>query len=94
VITVEKTVAAFEARRNFGRILDDVNARGDQVIIERHGEPVAAVVPMSVYEQIQRNRKAFFNKMREMADRADLSPEEAEEVAEEAVRWARNDQSA
>jgi prevent-host-death family protein len=86
---MERTIGAFEARRNFGKVLQEVVANGDKVIVERHGEPVAVVVPVDVYRQWQRSRQAFFDKLQDMAGRADMSPEEADELAEEAVKWAR-----
>ncbi len=86
---MEKTVSAFEARRNFGRILQQVATKGDNVVVERHGEPVAVVVPLHVYEQWQRSRQSFFDKMRVAAERANMSPEEADALAEEAVRAVR-----
>ena len=90
---MEKTIRAFEARRNFGRILQDVVACGDKVIVERHGQPVAVVVPVEVYKQWQQKRQEFFDTMRIAAERANMSPEEADELAAEAVRWARSNKS-
>ena len=87
---MEKTLSAFEARRNFGKVLQDVVAKGDKIVVERHGEPVAVVVPLSVYEQWQCNRVRAYNALREIAEQVNMSPEEAEELAEEAVRWARS----
>ena len=91
---MEKTVSAFEARRNFGKLLQEVAGRGDKIIIERHGEPAAVVVPVDVYRQWQQSREEFFDQMREMAEHADLSPEEADKLAEEAVAWARSNKGA
>lgn len=87
---MEKTLSAFEARRNFGKMLQDVAAKGDKIVVERHGEPVAVLVPISVYEQWQCNRTRAYNTLREIAERVNMSEEEAEELAEEAVRWARS----
>lgn len=87
---MEKTISAFEARRNFGKMLQDVAAKGDKIVVERHGEPVAVLVPVSVYEQWRCNRVRAYNALREIAERVNMSPEEAEELAEEAVRWARS----
>jgi prevent-host-death family protein len=88
---MERTVGAFEARRQFGKILQDVVARGERVVVERHGQPVAAVVPIAVYEQWKRERDAFFVRIRAVAERADLTAEEADRLAEEAVRAVRAD---
>lgn len=86
---MEKTVGAFEIRRQFGKILQDVAARGDRFVVERHGLAVAAVVPMEVYEQWKQARREFFAKVRAAAVRADLSPDEADELASDAVTAVR-----
>ena len=72
---MEKTIAAFEARRKFGKILQEVAGKGDRFVVERHGEPVAAVVPMEVYENWKRQRTEFFDLIRAMQQEADLDPE-------------------
>lgn len=86
---MEKTVSAFEARRQFGKILQQVIAKGDAYVVEKHGEPVAAVVPLEVYEKWKREREAFFVQVRQMQARANLSPDEADDLAEEAVKAVR-----
>ncbi len=86
---MEKTVGAFEIRRNLGKVLQDIAVRGDKYIVERHGEPVAVVVPLEVYEQWKRSRSRLFEQMRRAQENADLSPEETDALAEEAVKAAR-----
>jgi prevent-host-death family protein len=86
---MEKTVAAFEARRRFGKILQEVSGRGSHFVIERNGEPVAAIVPLRVHEEWERRRREFFARMEEAAARSNLSPEEADALAEESVRAVR-----
>ncbi len=88
---MEKTVGAFEARRNFGEILQEVAARGDRYVVERHGKAVAAVVPVEVYEQWKRSRADFFAKLRALTGAANLTPEEADRLAREAVRAVREE---
>lgn len=90
---MEKKVGAFEAGRQFGRLLNGVSARGEKYVVERHGEPVAAVVPIEVYEQWKRQRRAFFDRLAAIAQQADLSPEEADRLAEEAVAAVRHELS-
>jgi len=85
---MEKTIGAFEARRQLGKILEEVVAKGDKYVVERHGDPVAAVVPIEVYGQWKRHREAFFAKMRATAQRAHLSEEEARELVAEARKAA------
>jgi prevent-host-death family protein len=80
---------AFEARRQFGKLLDGVAQNGDQIVVERNGHEVAAVVPVWLYRQLERERQEFFDEMRTVSERANLSEEDAEALAPEAVRWAR-----
>jgi len=87
---MEKVIPAFEARRAFGKLIQDVLVRGDQYVIERHGEAVAAVVPIEVYRQWQRRRQAFFDQMRQVSEGAGLSEQEAERLAQEAVDAVRS----
>jgi prevent-host-death family protein len=86
---VEKTVPAFEARRALGKLLDEVLIHGERVLIERHGHPVAALVPVEVYRQWQRERQAFFDEVRSASERANLSEGEATALAAEAVKAVR-----
>jgi antitoxin (DNA-binding transcriptional repressor) of toxin-antitoxin stability system len=60
-------------------------------VVERHGEPVAAMVPIEVYEQWKEQRSSFFARWRQAAETADLTPEEAETLAKEAVQAVRRD---
>ncbi|MEO7119042.1 MAG: type II toxin-antitoxin system Phd/YefM family antitoxin [Candidatus Limnocylindrales bacterium] len=46
-----RTVSAIEVRKSFGRILDDA-ASGERIVIERAGQPLAALVPLSDLEHI------------------------------------------
>jgi prevent-host-death family protein len=48
-----KTINAGKARQNFGQLLEQVYYRSDQLIIERAGKPMAAVVPLSQLEEWQ-----------------------------------------
>jgi antitoxin (DNA-binding transcriptional repressor) of toxin-antitoxin stability system len=84
----EKTIAAFEARRYFGKVLDGVKA-GDKFVVEEYGEPVAAVIPLRIYNQWKKDREAFFDQMEEIAEAVNLSPEEADRLAAEVVQAVR-----
>lgn len=46
-----KTVSALEVRKRFGAILDEA-AGGEQIVIERAGRPVAALVPLADLERL------------------------------------------
>jgi len=49
-----RTINAGKARVNFGQMLNEVYYKGDQFIIERDGKPMAAIVPLSQLEALQK----------------------------------------
>jgi prevent-host-death family protein len=54
---MERVMSATEARVHFGEVLKAVAEQGDSVIVERAGQPLAAVVSISEYEHLRmRNR--------------------------------------
>lgn len=87
---MERTIAAFAARRQFGHVLDQVMAKGDQFVVERNGKPIAAVVPIDVYKQWKEAREGFIDRMQEIAERVDLPEDEAMRLANEAVQAVRS----
>lgn len=90
---MEKTIPAYEARRQFGKMIREVE-KGDSYIVERHGEPAVAVVPLHVYERAKRRRERFFEILEKAQANAkrnfpDMTEEEAMDLALEATEWAR-----
>jgi prevent-host-death family protein len=55
---ISKTAAkgAEEARNALPALLD-LAERGDATVISRHGRPVAAIVPIALYEEIRRAQR-------------------------------------
>ena len=54
-----RTVGALDVRKHFGRILDEAG-RGERFIIERAGQPIAALVPLedlAMVDQEQRHAR-------------------------------------
>jgi prevent-host-death family protein len=86
----EKTIAAFEARRHFGKLLDEVS-RDTKFVVKVHGEKVAALVPLSIYENWKREQETLLALMDEAATNANLSSEDAENLAAAAVKAVRED---
>lgn len=64
-----RVVSALDVRRKFGQLLDEA-AAGERLIIERAGQPIAALVPLSDLpeagreERIRRRRQAVADIMR------------------------------
>lgn len=90
VTIMEKIVGASEVGRSFGRILREVEVKGDKFVVERNGQPVAALVPLDIYLRWKRERQAFFDQMQEAAERANLSPEEADTLVSQAIKTVRS----
>lgn len=60
-VASDKQIGIVQARRKFGSIVESVQFGGDSFVISRNGKPVAAVVPVRVLEQYQREREELFN---------------------------------
>jgi prevent-host-death family protein len=66
-----QTIGAFQAKTHFSSLLDQVE-NGEQIVITKHGHPVAKLVPISkstqelVHETIQRLKK--FAKSNKLGD--------------------------
>lgn len=82
---MERVLGITKARERFGSIVEQVQYQGDSYIISRHGKPVVAVVPIEVYRSWKRQREEFFDLIRQMQQEANLTPEEADRLAAEAV---------
>ncbi len=86
---MEKTLGASVVSRGFGRILKEVEVQGDKIVVERNGQPIAAFVPIAVYEQWKHRREAFFDKIQTTSDQIPLTPDQAEILVAEAIKEAR-----
>jgi PHD/YefM family antitoxin component YafN of YafNO toxin-antitoxin module len=86
---IYKFASDYEIRRHFGKIKQNVLAKGERYLIKRHGETIAVVVPVEVYEQWRKSRERYFATLRIAQKNANLNPEEAETLAAEAVTEAR-----
>jgi len=63
---MERSLGIAEARKEFARIIDAVQHKGDNYVIVRHGQPAAAVVPIEVYSRIKQEREELFATIREI----------------------------
>lgn len=87
-----KRMSAWEARRNFGKLLNEVTRNDRPVVIESHGEAVAAMVPIHVLDNLESEREHFFETMQQASERANLSEEEAMELAIQEIAEYRAEQ--
>lgn len=51
-----RTVSALDVRKRFGEIVDQA-AAGERIVIERAGQPIAALVPLSDLELVDPERR-------------------------------------
>ena len=86
---MEKKIGLAQARKEFSKVINDVQYQGESYIISRHGEEAAAVVPLQVYQNWIKGRENFFDSIREIQSASNLNPQQAKKLAEEAVAHAR-----
>jgi prevent-host-death family protein len=54
-----KEVSAVNFRQNLGEMLNQVQYRGDSIVINKDGKPVAALVDAELFARIRRMRDRF-----------------------------------
>ena len=87
---VKRKVSAVEARKRLGEILEGVYYRGDEVVIERAGKPMAVVIPAERYETMERSRERLFELIEKNWERnKDIPYEQIQREVERAIREVR-----
>ncbi len=85
-----KKISAMKARQNLGQLLNEVSIRGDAYIIERAGKPLAALVDMERFQQLQEDRSSALRALQkvweEMAGAENQDIQEAIEAAEKIAK--------
>lgn len=83
-------IGAREARRRFSELVGRVHYGGETVILESSGKPMAAVVPLEVYNRLVAERQARFRILDEIHAQVPRFPEkEVEADIAEAIRAVR-----
>jgi prevent-host-death family protein len=86
-----KRMSAKDARSKFSDLLGSVNYGGEEVIVERSGRPVAAVIPVPVYERLVAERQTRFEVIERVRSRVPTTSLEAIETdVREAVAKVRS----
>lgn len=87
-----KKISAMKARQNLGQILNEVSLRGDAYIIERAGKPLAALVDLERFQQLQEDRDAALQAVGNIWKKMQgAEAQEIQGVLEKAIRAARDD---
>jgi prevent-host-death family protein len=83
-------MGAREARQKLSELVGRVHYGGDTVILESSGKPMAAVVPLDMYNRMMAEREARFRVIDEIrASMPPVSEEEAEADIAEAIAAVR-----
>jgi prevent-host-death family protein len=79
-----------EVRKRMGEILDCVNLRGDEFMIERKNKPLAVLIPVRKHELMMKfARERLIKEM--LNNSSDLTDEEADAIADEIKHLARKE---
>ncbi len=90
---MEKTIGAFEARRNFGKLIEEAFYKKDSFIIERSGRAMAVIISIEDYQKWQRLAKEqVFSMMEAVQKRNERVPaRELERDVREALKSLRQE---
>lgn len=87
-----KKISAMKARQNLGQLLNEVSIRGDSYIIQRAGKPLAALVDMERFQQLQEDQNAALQAVRNIWKKmTEVDTREIQGAIEEAIRAARDE---
>jgi prevent-host-death family protein len=87
---MRENISTLEVRARLGDLLNRVDLRHDEFVIQRRGRTLAALVPASRLEAMEQAARAYGLTILNRPRRAPLSETEAYAVAEEAIRSVRN----
>jgi len=81
-----KRISAREARNRFSDLIGSVRYGGEEVIVERSGRAMAAVIPVEVYERLVAERRDRFEVIDRIRSRLPgLSLEQIDKDVTEAI---------
>ena len=87
---MKKEVSAAELHQRLGELLDGVYHNGDRLIVKRADTPLAAIVPIEVYEDILQRREQAFSVLDRIWEKVPaISEEEAHTDIEQAIAEVR-----
>ena len=90
-----RTAPAMTVRNNLGELLNEVQYRGDSVMITKGGKPVAALIDMALFERLRHLDENFTKLRRQFSDAfAQLDETALEALFDEAVVETRKQKSA
>lgn len=80
-----------EARENFSELIDRAAASGERIVITRHGEPMAALLPLDdleLIEEIERRLAQRSRRPRAPLPERHIGRDDAEATAQQMRIWS------
>jgi prevent-host-death family protein len=82
-----ETVGTFEAKNRLSELIDKVE-RGEEIVITRHGKPVARLVAASETDQQRQERvRQLIEETLEAGKRLSIAPFTWKELRDEGRKW-------
>jgi prevent-host-death family protein len=90
VIDMIREAPAMTVRQNLGELLNEIQYRGDSVVITKSGKPVAALIDIELFERLRTLDEQYEHFRGELAQVfSNVPTDEGIAVIDEAVRAAR-----
>jgi antitoxin (DNA-binding transcriptional repressor) of toxin-antitoxin stability system len=87
---MRKNISTQDLKTHIGEVVDAVRLRGDRYIIERRGKAMAAIVPLTVNENDERNRRRLFDLIGTVHKKnRDVPPERIDAAIDQAIAEVR-----
>lgn len=88
----KKVLDTNTVRDRLGEILDEAHYHGTEFVVQRRGKPLAAIIPYSSYEQMERRRQEAFKVLHEIWEaNKDVDPEEVATIVDREVHAMRRE---
>jgi prevent-host-death family protein len=83
-------IGARDLRQKFAEILGKVGFGGDVAVVERSGKPMAAIIPIEMYQQLVAEREARFQIIEKIRNaQLERSQDEVEKDVAAAIKRVR-----
>jgi len=83
-------IGARDLRQKFAEILGKVGFGGDVAVVERSGKPMAAIIPIEMYQQLVAEREARFQIIEKIRNtQVERSQDELEKDVATAIKRVR-----
>lgn len=83
---VEKKENAMTARKNFGRLMEEAHYRGDEIVVERAGKPMVAIISYAEFQEFKQQRRKDFEILDKIRSKNQgAKPDEVEAAVESAL---------